>query len=100
MRPLAAMSWKLCAVIVLPLAALAMFETYWYVTRQWPFGFGSTVPDLIAEALSLGGLFLVLATSSVRLRWKLVGACVAPLVYLALRGISGLSVACANGNCL
>jgi len=100
MRPLAAMSLQLCVVIVLPLAALAVFESYWYVTERWPLGFGSTVPDFIAAAVSLAALFVVLATSSVRAVWKLVAACSAPLVYFALRLVSGLYVACANGNCL
>ena len=74
------MSLQLGAVVVLPSMALALLESYSYATWQWPFGFGSPIPDFIAAVLSLGGLLIVLATSSARLRWKLVGACVAPRV--------------------
>ena len=100
MRPLAAMALQVGGVIVVPLAALAMLESYWYATEQWPFGFGSAVPDYIAAGVSLAGLFVVLAASSVRVTWKLVAACIAPLLYFALRLTRGLYVACANGNCL
>jgi hypothetical protein len=99
-RLLAAMALQVGAVVVLPLLALAVFEAYWYATEQWPFGFGSTAPDLIAAGMSLAGLFVVLAAASARAAWKLLAACIAPLLYFALRLISGLYVACANGNCL